>query len=168
MRGWILLIFLAFALGGCAGYKLGPTGGQIAGEQSVQVNPFLNQTVEPRLGDTITQQIRKELQRDGTYRLASQNDGDIVVSGVINRYQRHEMSFVPDDVVTVRDYRISVTAQVTARERTSGKIIFDRPVTGYTLIRVGSDLVSTERQSLPLLATDLAKRVTALLAEGSW
>jgi hypothetical protein len=41
-------------------------------------------------------------------------------------------------------------------------------VTGTTLIRVTTDLTSTERQALPLLAADLAKNVTALLAEGAW
>ena len=39
---------------------------------------------------------------------------------------------------------------------------------GYTLVRIGSDLTSTERQALPLLAGELAKRVTALLADGNW
>jgi len=169
-RRWALLLAVATTLSavGCAGYKLGPTGELSAGEKTVQVRPFLNQTLEPRLGDAVTFQLRKELQRDGTYRLASRDDGDVVLSGVILRYQRHEMSFVPDDVVTVRDYRVSLTAQVTALERHTGKVLLDQPVTGYTLIRVGTDIVSTERQALPLLAADLAKRVTSLLGEGSW
>ena len=57
---------------------------------------------------------------------------------------------------------------MTARERSTGKVILNQPVTGYTLIRVTTDLTSTERQALPLLAADLAKNVTALLAEGGW
>ncbi|HXJ71672.1 MAG TPA: hypothetical protein VNM37_02425, partial [Candidatus Dormibacteraeota bacterium] len=71
-------------------------------------------------------------------------------------------------LVTARDYRLALTAQVTARERSSGKIIFDQPITGYTIIRVGSDLTNTERQAAPLLAADLARQVTALLVDGSW
>jgi hypothetical protein len=120
------------------------------------------------LSDAVTAQLRKELQRDRTFKLASQDDGDIVVTGVITRYFRHEMSFVPNDIVTARDYRITMTAQVTARERGTGKLLLDRPVSGYTLIRMGNDLVSTERQALPLLAQDLARNITGLLADGSW
>ena len=56
---------------------------------------------------------------------------------------------------------------MTARDRSTGKVILDQPVTGFTLIRVTTDLTSTERQALPLLAADLAKNVTALLAEGA-
>ena len=36
-------------------------------------------------------------------------------------------------------------------------------MTGYTLIRVGPDLASAERQAIPLLADDLAKTTTELL-----
>jgi len=68
----------------------------------------------------------------------------------------------------VSDYRLGLTARVTARDRSTGKLILDRPVTGYTLIRVGNDLASSERQALPLLAADLAKNVTSLLVEGGW
>jgi hypothetical protein len=78
------------------------------------------------------------------------------------------LSFVPRDIITVRDYGITLTAQVTARERSTGKILFDQPVTGTTIIRVDRDLVSTERQALPLLAADLAKHVVAMLSEGAW
>ncbi len=167
-RLWAMIGLLALCGSGCAGYKLGPVNGLAAREKSVQVNPFLNQTLEPRLGDAVTQQLRKQLQRDGTYQLASHNDGDIVVSGLITRYTRDEVSFNASDVLTVRDYRLGLSAQVTARERRTGKVILDQSVAGTTLIRVGNDLVSAERQALPLLAEDLAKNVTTLLAEGSW
>jgi hypothetical protein len=155
-------------LNGCAGYRLGPTSGVAAHEKSIQVNPFANQTLEPRLTDTVISQLRKELQRDGTYQLASHGEGDIIVTGALTSYQRIEVTLASNDILTVRDYRLSLTAQVTARERSTGKVILNQPVTGNTLIRVGSDLTSAERQGMPLLADDLAKNVTALLVEGKW
>ena len=165
---WLLVGLMALGASGCAGYKLGPVNGLTAREKSVQVNPFDNQTLEPRLGDAVTSQLRKELQRDGTYQLATRNDGDIIVTGTISRYERFEVSFSSGDILTVRDYRLELTAHVTARDRSSGKVVLDQPVKGTTLIRVTTDLTSTERQALPLLAGDLAKNVTELLAEGTW
>ena len=165
---WLLACLAVLGVSGCAGYRLGPVNGLAAGAKSVQINPFTNQTLEPRLGDAVTVQLRKQLQRDGTYRLASHDDGDILVSGSIIRYDRRELSFAATDILTVRDYRLELTAQVTARERSSGKVILDQPVLGTTIIRVTTDLTSTERQAAPLLAADLAKNVTALLAEGGW
>ena len=167
-RRWLLVGLVALGGSGCAGYKLGPVNGLAAREKSVQVNPFANHTLEPRLGDAVTSQLRQELQRDGTYQLASHNDGDIVVSGVVTRYYRYEVSFSSGDVLTVRDYRLELRAQVTARDRSTGKVILDQPVTGNTLIRVTNDLTSAERQAMPLLAADLAKNVTVLLTEGAW
>ena len=159
---------LALCLSGCVGYQLGPTNGVAPREKSVSINPFANLTLQPRLTDTVTSQLRKELQRDGTYQLASDAEPDIVLSGSLTRYQRQEVTLAPADVLTVRDYRIVLTAKVSARERSTGKVLFDQEVTGYTLIRVGADLPSAERQAMPLLAHDLAKNVTALLVDGKW
>jgi len=112
--------------------------------------------------------MRKELQRDGTYQLASHKDADIILSGALTRYQRQEVTLAPNDILTVRDYRVSLTAQVSARERATGKLLLNQIVNGYTLVRVGADLPSAERQAMPLLAADLAKNITALLVEGKW
>jgi len=163
-----LLAALTLALCGCAGYRLGPGNGLAAGDKSIQINPFANQTMEPRLGDAVTMALRRRIQQDGTYRVATRGSADIVVSGTIVRYDRRELSLLPNDVLTVRDYRVSVTAQATARDVSTGKVIFEKPINGYTLVRVGSDLTSAERQAIPLLAEDLAKNVTALLVDGSW
>lgn len=164
----LLLIPVLMLLAGCAGYRLGPTNGQEPGEKTVQIVPFINQTTEARLSDAVTTAMRKELQRDGTFRLATRETGDVVVNGTLTKYERREISLVSDDVTTARDYNVSLTAHVVARERGTGKVLFDQPVTSYSLIRVSPDLTNTERQALPLLATDLARRVTALLADGSW
>src|SRR5262249_22921442 len=137
-------------------------------DKSVQINPFVNQTLEPRLTEAVTAQLRKQFQQDGTYRLATHGPADVIISGTITNYTRHEMSFARNDTLTVKDYRLSMTAQVTAVDTTSHKVLVEKTVTGYTLIRVGSDLTSSERQAVPLLAADLAKNITALLVEGSW
>ena len=73
------------ALSGCASYHLGPSNGMAAGERSIKVAPFANSTMEPRLSDAVTQQMRKQLQRDGTFRLASGDGADIVLGGVLVR-----------------------------------------------------------------------------------
>jgi hypothetical protein len=161
------LALVALLAAGCA-YTVGPVNGIVAKDKSVQVNPFVNQTVEPHVTDAVTSQVRKCLQQDGTYRLATHGDGDIIISGTITNFQRHELTFTRSDTLTVRDYRLALSGRVTAFDRSSGKVILDAPVAGYTMIRVGADLTSTERQALPLLAADLAKNVTSLLVEGSW
>jgi Lipopolysaccharide-assembly len=159
---------MALILAGCAGYRLGPTNGAVAGARTVQIVPFVNKTLKPELSDYIMNSLRKNLQQDGTYRIETQDDGDIILSGVVTAYQRSELALQPADVLTVLDYQITMTAQITARERTTGKIIFSKAVNGRTSLQAGNDLTSAERQAIPLMTDDLAKKTTALLVDGTW
>jgi hypothetical protein len=157
------------ALSGCAGYKLGPTNGIPAGSRSVQVNVLQNKVLEEsRISEIVTSAVRKQLQQDGTFRLATHNDGDIIVNGSIVRYDRSGLSYQPRDILTPRDYRLNMWALVEARDRSTGKVLLNKRVRGHTTIRIGSDLNTVERQSIPLAAEDLARNITALLSDGEW
>ncbi|HEY1790511.1 MAG TPA: LptE family protein [Verrucomicrobiae bacterium] len=161
------LCVAALFVAGCAGYRLGPVNDAAAGDKSVKILPFNNQTLQPRLGDAVTQALREEVQTDGTYHL-SNGEGDIVVSGIITSYNRTGLSYLGSDVLTANNYQVGMIAHVVIRERATGKLLLDKDVRGYTLVHVGSDLQSAERQALPLLAEDFARKVTQMLAEGAW
>jgi len=160
-------VLMAATLTGCA-YRLGPTNGETAGNRSVQVQPFNNKTLEPHLTDYMENSLRKRLQEEGTYKVNTHDDGDVVMSGVITAYDRAPLSFQPADVISVVDYQIAMTVEVTARERSTGKVIFEKPVHGRATLRVGDDLTSAERAAMPLLTDDVAKKAVALLVDGSW
>jgi hypothetical protein len=162
------ICMMALLSAGCAGYHLGPVNGAVAGEKSIEIVPFNNQTLQPRLGDAVTQALRERLQTDGTYRVATRNPGDVVVTGVITDYQREGVGFLRTDVTTAENYRVEITAHVKVRDRATAKVLLDKNVNGFTLVQVGTDLADAERQSLPLLAEDLARNITELLTEGAW
>lgn len=162
------MILSLLGAAGCGGYKLGPTSGVTAGSRSVQVNFFQNKTLEPRLVEAVNNALRKNLQQDGTYRLATDDDGDIIVNGTITDFKRSAVGFQPADILTVRDYLVFLTVHVHATERLTGKVLLDRDTYGRTTIRVGVDMASAERQAVPQLADDLAKRVTSMLVDGAW
>src|ERR1700754_2437303 len=100
----ILTLTLGVLLCGCAGYRLGPTGGQEAGAKSVQITPFVNNSTEPGLADEVTSALRKAVQHDGTFKLATHGNSDLILTGVITDYHRRELSLLRDDLRTVRDY----------------------------------------------------------------
>jgi hypothetical protein len=147
---------------------LGPSNGVAAGSKSIQINPFQNQTQEPRLIEPVATALRRSLQQDGTFRLNTRSEGDIVVSGVLTQYNREGVSFQPSDILSARDLEIRIVAKITATERSTGRTILDREVIGRTTLRMGADLASAERQAVPLLADDLATNVTSLLVDGTW
>jgi hypothetical protein len=162
-----VLACLACLFSGC-GYQLGPTNGVPAGSRSVQVNLFQNKTWEPRLSEPLAISMRRWIQRDGTYRLETHGDADIIVDGSIEEFNRSAISFQPTDVLTARDYELSAVAHFTATERATGKVVASGRVAGNTTIRTGPDLSSAERQARPLIAEDLARRITSLLVDGTW
>jgi hypothetical protein len=153
---------------GCAGYRVGPVNGIPAGSRAVTVNLFQNNTYEPRLSESVAFALRRKLQQDGTYRLDTHDEGDIVLNGAITRYDRAPLSFDPRDILTPRDYTLSITADVTASERGTGKVLLHSLFTGRTVVRATADRNAAERQAYPTMAEDLARNITSALTEGPW
>lgn len=166
--GILSACLLAAALSGCAGYRLGPSNSMTARDQSVFVEPFVNDTLQPRLEDDFTHAVRIGLQRDGTYRLGQKKDADVILKGVIKSYNRQGLSYDPSDLVAVRDYNLVAVTHITAYDRSTGRMLLDQDVSGTTQVRSEADLSSGERQASPLLAASMARRVVDLMVDGSW
>ena len=126
----------------------------------------------PRRGATVDERIEDaevyRLQSDATPAgpEAVRSRAAVVATALVDRM--HRVRNLADLGESLDRAGISMTAQVTARDRITGKVVLDQEIIGFTLLRVGQDLVSSERQSLPLLAGDLARNVTSRLADGSW
>lgn len=165
----ILLCIAAISLvSGCVGYSVGPTGGQTAGARSVQIIPFTNETLEPRLIEPLTHALRKQVQQDGTFRLATRESGHIVVTGRILRYHRNPLTFQTTDVFTTRDYDVRMTAWVQVQDASTGRLLVDQEVSGFSTVRNVADLTSAERQAVPLISEDLARNILSLFVDGIW
>ncbi|MDP6794056.1 MAG: LPS assembly lipoprotein LptE [Verrucomicrobiota bacterium] len=164
----VFSLAIAVTVAGCASYRLGPVNPAISVDQAVEVGLFQNATPLPGLAESVNASIRRELQRDGTFTLATGSDGDVLLTGSIDTYRRSPVSFQPRDILSVRDFEVEIVTRVRAAEKATGQVLIDRELTGRTTVRLGGDLASAERQALPLLANDLAKQAVALLAEGGW
>ena len=101
-------------------------------------------------------------------RFATQDDGDIVITTALQKFQRNPLTFQSKDIIATRDYDVILTAHVKAIEVGSGKVLLDQEVLGRTSIRSTADLGSAERQAAPLLAENLARNIISRLSEGSW
>ena len=165
LNAWLVICLFS---SGCAGYRLGSTGGFQAGARSIEITPFPNQTTEPGLTEALSFAIRKEIQRDGTLFLETRDRGDILLQGTIQTYLRDGITLQPQDILTVRDFQVSVEAQVKAFDRNASEWILDRKISGRTLVRGQMDLTEAERIALPLLMEDLARNITDVLVNGEF
>lgn len=162
------IAFLVFSLLGCSSYQLGPTNGAPAGSRSLQVNLFRNETIEPRLGEAVGFALRRRVQQDGTYRLDTHGDGDIIINGVIIGYTRGGLTFQPNDLLTVRDFELQMVVKITAMDRSTGRLVLDSTIIGRSMVRVGNNQNAGEVQALPLLADDLAQNIIGRLTDTKW
>lgn len=155
-------------LTGCVGYHAGPTNGLPAGSRSVRVKFFDNETLEPRLVVAVNRALKRNLQQDGTYTLETQGEADLVVSGQLTKFLRNGISYTPGDSLVVQDYTMQLTARIKVSDQTTGQVVYEGDVTGKTIVRVGNDLTSAQRQAIPLIAENLARQATSFVVDGHW
>lgn len=166
VRARVLLLLAAVMLmPGCA-YRLGPTNEQVAGAQTLTVEPFPNDTLQPGLTDIVNSAVRRQVQRDGTFRLDTRGSADVVVSGRIIRYGRLPLGSRRDDVITPQDYDVSITARVVATR--GGQVIYEGDVTGRALVASTVNLNVSERENIPVAAENLARILISEIANGRW
>ena len=165
----MLAVFAGLSLG-CAGYHMGPTNGLAAGARSVQVKFFENETFEPRLAAAVNRAMKHEFQKDGTYSLEtrSESEGDLVVTGKLINFRRNGVSYKPGDVLTVQDYTIQLSAEITVINSATGVEIFRETITGTSTVRVGNDLTAGQRQAVPIIAAKLAEQAVLHFVDGDW
>jgi outer membrane lipopolysaccharide assembly protein LptE/RlpB len=150
-------------LSGCAGYRLGNT--RDLSYRTVAVPVFQNRTLYPQLEAQITSAIRQRLQSDGTLQLETAGTADVVLTGVITKYTRRPVRALKSDTGTPSEYRVTITAQIEARDRANQVVVPATEIEGSADTFIGTDLQSADQQVLPLIAQDLAQRVVTLLAE---
>lgn len=162
---FLLASAIPLLLAGCA-YQLGPTNQQVAGAQSITIEPFPNETLQPGLTDIVNSAVRRQVQRDGTFHLETRGNGDVVVTGKITRYGRLPLGSRRDDVITPQDYDVSITAKVKAMR--GGQVVYEGDVIGRALVASTPNLNVSERENIPIAAENLARNLVSSIANGSW
>ena len=161
------LIVMGFAVlymgAGCVGYRLGTT--LPPGIASIYVPTFENSTDEPRLETETTRKTIQEFQRDGTLKLAGQDDADARLDVVLERFELLPLRFEKDQAKTTREYRMLIRARVTFTRTDNGEVLAERVVVGDTEFDFFGDLATSKIQNLPDAADDLAHRIVELIVE---
>ena len=130
MRAWLLII-LAVAVSGCAGYKLGPTNGVSAGSRTVQIQAFHQPhpgTAHHRISQHFPAQTiaagrhlppaKPPAAPTSSFRARSP---DLIATG---------FPIDPNDVLTPQEYTLTMQAHIVAVDVNTGKTFINRTVQG--------------------------------------
>lgn len=166
MKRLALSLLIAATFGGCAGYHVGPVKpGYLREVHSIAVPNFKNGTLMPRIEVLVTSTVIKQFQQDGTFQITNAGNADAVLKGEIITVSRSPARSVRGNVLSTTEFNFTLAVRYSLLGR-DGKPLAASAATGTTSFFVGSDIVTDERQALPLAAEALATRLVSQLSEG--
>lgn len=133
--------------------------------QSLAVTPFENQTFEPGLEIDFNKKLTNRVLFENIARLAGPQESEAVLRGRLLEYHREPLRYT--DAEEVQEYRLKLIVEAVLEDPKTGKILWkeDR-FTGETTFFTSGSLVTSEQNAREELFDDLARRLTARLAEG--
>jgi outer membrane lipopolysaccharide assembly protein LptE/RlpB len=160
-------IAVSLLLTGCLGYHVGPVKPSVLRDvHGIAVPTFENKTLLPRVEVLITDSVIKQLQQDGTYRIANENNADAILKAEISEISRTPARSLRGNVLATTEFNLAMHVKYKL-ETPSGTVLMpSTEVVGTTSFFVGEDVTTDERQALPLAAEELAIHLVTQLSEG--
>jgi outer membrane lipopolysaccharide assembly protein LptE/RlpB len=160
-------IAVSLLLTGCLGYHVGPVKPSVLRDvHGIAVPTFENKTLLPRIEVLITDSVIKQLQQDGTYRIANENNADAILKAEISEISRTPARSLRGNVLATTEFNLAMHVKYKL-ETPSGTVLMpSTEVVGTTSFFVGEDVTTDERQALPLAAEELAIHLVTQLSEG--
>jgi hypothetical protein len=182
VKNLLLAVLSCVGLAGCSyntgtilGYHIGPAKPYYLRDvHSIAVPTFGNNTTIPRIEVMVTNTVIKQFQQDGTFRITSSANADAVLKGEITRINRSPARSVAGNVLATSEFNLVVRLRYKLIGRDGKPLAPPSEVTGTTSFFVANtsatsitgDVVSDERQALPLAGEELANHLVSQLSEG--
>ncbi|MDD4623449.1 MAG: LptE family protein [Kiritimatiellae bacterium] len=166
-RGSSMPIIMALSLlsgAGCSSYRMrSPVPEEL---RTIAVPVFENASGFPEIDALVTQEVLREFQREGTFKLARLDAASLKLLGKLESSDNEPINFDRNFSSRASEYRHTLTARITLVERGSGKLLIDDlPVKANTTFLARGDMLTGLQDAQPRIARDLARAITdAVLA----
>jgi hypothetical protein len=152
---------------GCLGYHVGPVKPYYLRDvHTIAVPTFKNHTLLPRVEVVVTDTVIKQLQQDGTFQIASDGNADATLKGDIIQIGRTPARSVRGNVLATTEFNLSMRVKYSLVGRDGAPLVTSAEAVGRTSFFVSADVVTDERQALPLATEELATQLVSQLSEG--
>jgi outer membrane lipopolysaccharide assembly protein LptE/RlpB len=153
---------------GCAGYHIGSVKPYYLRDvHTIAVPTFKNNTLVPRIEVLITDTVIKQFQQDGTYRIVGDDEADAILKAEIVGISRTQARSVVGNVLATQEFNLTLRVRYSLVNRADETVLAPpATVSGTTSFFVSSDIVTDERQALPLATEDVATHLVSALSEG--
>jgi hypothetical protein len=137
------------------------------GINTIAVPTFRNSTLIPRIEVLISDTVIRQIQEDGTYKVASSDrTADAVLEGEVILVQRRPSRSVIGDIQATQEFDMTLTVHYKVIRKATGELVEDKNAQGTTSFFVSGDVNQDERQAIPLAAQNVASRIVSDISEG--
>ena len=151
-------VIAAVLLGGCVNYKLGTTLSEEL--RAVFVPTVRNETSQPMVDTELTRALTREIGREGTLRITSEERATTRLDVVVTEYRQDSIRFRNNN--TPEEYRMVLKATAVFSHISadgSGKEILRQTFEGDETFTRGTDTITAQQQCLPKAAEKLAEQI---------
>jgi hypothetical protein len=167
VKNFIPAAVACLCLTACLGYHIGPVKPYYLRDvHAIAIPTFENNTLIPRIEVLVTDTVIKQFQQDGTFQIASNENADVILKGEISRITRSPARSVRGNVLATSEFNLVVHLKYKLIGHDGKPIGAPGEVSGTTSFFVGTDVVTDERQALPLATEELANHLVSQLSEG--
>lgn len=177
MKKFGAAIVAALCLSSCLGYRIGPVKpNYLSDVHTIAIPTFKNETLVPRLEVLVTDTVIKQFQQDGTFKIGNSDNADATLKAEISRISRSPARSLRGNVLATSEFNLAMRVKYRLVGRDGKTIGAPGEAQGTTSFFVNSgsatsdnvtgDVVTDERQALPLAAEELATHLVSQLSEG--
>lgn len=167
MKRLFALVALSFCLVGCLGYTIGPVKpNYLSDVHTIAIPTFKNETLIPRIEVLVTDTVIKQFQQDGTFKIGNEGNADAILKAEISRVSRLPARSLRGNVLSTTEFNLVMRLKYRLVGRDGKTIGPPGEVQGTTSFFRQSDVVTDERQALPLASEELATHLVTQLSEG--
>ena len=125
------LIYVVFSLSCAYSFSSGSLGGTLS------ISSLENKTQNPDIGRILTEDLIEAFISDGRVKIENASEGDYILEGVINGYDRQPQSYTPEG--EIEEYRLAVNANFSLKQKGKEKSKWDRPISESVIYSYDSD-----------------------------
>jgi len=135
----------------------------------VYVPTFRNESATPELGAIAARQLLREFQREGTFKIASEDDAAIEIQGVIKDAGAGVVARDRRSGSRKASYSLDAMAEISVIDKRSRKVLIDnRKFSATATFTAGGDMATAKRDASGRLAEDLARQVVDCVLGIKW
>lgn len=137
--------------------------------RTVAVPVFVNKSDLTEVGVIASRQLLREFQREGTFKIARNDDSAVEIQGTIDSCEGESIAYARRTGQRIIGYDFTITATLSVIDHKNGRVMIDNKVyVGSAPVTSGDDITNSYRNASGAAADDLARQIVDDVLNLKW